>query len=311
MKYLATGLTGFVGRHLVARLLDDPSTEQVIALVRPGAQLPEDGRLIPVLLEDWSLAGIEAGVVGLDFGAIVHLAAYGVAPGDRDVEAMFAVNVQLPASLAMLAARRGDVSLVTVGSSAEYAPPASRIRLDETGRLETGKLYGGTKAAGWLAAATIATAGGVPLRHLRLFNIYGPGEGPHRLLPSIMRAFTGAGAAAALSDGEQVRDFVHVGDAVEAIVAAVGSAGSGGQVLDLNIASGVGTSVRQFALMAAGILGGDPDALLHFGALERRPDDVEWLVGEPAKARETIGWQAGYGLQDGLVHTINAFREDH
>ena len=207
---LVTGASGFVGRHLVRALLDDGVRPTVLA--RPGSRLPEDwsGRVDVVRCDDWSEGGLARALEACDFAVVYHLAAYGVHPNDRNAARMEQVNVRLPGSMVRLCADRSAV-LVMAGSNAEYAAPAAQTLVDETAPLETTKLYGATKAHGGLLANGLASDAGVPFRLLRLFNVYGAGEAPHRLLPSLVNGLR-EDRRVPLSAGTQIRDFVHVRD---------------------------------------------------------------------------------------------------
>ena len=153
-------------------------------------------------------------------------------------------------------------------------------------------------------ACRIANDLGVPLRVLRLFNVYGPGEAPHRLLPNLVAGLA-ANHRIALSEGRQGRDFVYVGDVVEAFFAAADHvkrrAGMPSQVW--NVATGEGHSVREFAEMTARLSGRGTD-LLGFGDLPLRPDEIEWLVGDGRRIRAETGWAARHDLASGIAASL-------
>ncbi|MCK9910954.1 NAD-dependent epimerase/dehydratase family protein, partial [Microbacteriaceae bacterium K1510] len=98
------------------------------------------------------------------------------------------------------AKRAGARAFAQIGSSAEYAPLPEPRPIGENDPPERERLYGATKVAGSLLLRTTAQAVDLPYAVLRLFNIFGPGEKEHRLLPSLARALSG-GKPAALSPG--------------------------------------------------------------------------------------------------------------
>jgi nucleoside-diphosphate-sugar epimerase len=300
---LVTGASGFIGRHLVEALL--ARNMRVIALCRPQSRLPQhwQGRVERVDCDDGSLQRIAAALGVRTFGCLFHLAAYGVVPTERDSATLSRVNAQWPQDLVRLCKERG-AAMVMAGSSAEYKRPQRRIALTEDGPLETGTAYGASKAAGSFEACRVANDLGVPLRVLRLFNAYGPGEASHRLLPSLVSGLA-ANHRIALSEGRQVRDFVYVGDVVEAFLAAAdharAQAGMPAQVW--NVATGEGHSVREFAEMTAR-LSGMKTGLLGFGDLPMRPDEIEWLVGDSRRIRAATGWAARHDLASGIAASL-------
>jgi len=298
---LVTGAGGFIGRHLVDRLLaiDMP----VSVLVRSARPLPERwaGRLERIECGDWSEAGLRAAIGSRNLAVIFHLAAYGTFPGDRDIEQALRVNVELPATLVRLCKERG-ASLVMAGTLSEYRPPTNRIPLTELAPIESWRMYGSSKAAGGLVAGALAAHFGVGLRILRLFHTYGPGEAGHRLLTSLATGLR-QGRRVALSAGTQVRDFVYVADAVEAFIRAAAHVGSHmasrDQPVTWNVCSGIGHSVRDFALAVAAVMGARRE-LLGFGDLELRADDVPWLVGNGERIAADLGWRPGYDIASGI-----------
>jgi nucleoside-diphosphate-sugar epimerase len=306
-RVLVTGASGFIGRHLVARLLRDGA--EVIVLVRPGRGGGDgwDGRVDVAECAEWTEAGLREAVGGRSFGEVFHLAAYGTNPSDRDIEQTLRVNVMLPAMLVRLCKERG-AALAVAGTFSEYRSPEDRIPLTELSPLESSRLYGASKAAGGLMAGALATSLDVNLRILRLFHVYGAGEAGHRLLPSLIGGLL-QGRRVPLSVGTQVRDFVYVADAVESLIRAAGHMRTTGRasVETWNVCTGVGHSVREFALLVADMIGA-PRGLLGFGDLELRHDDVPWLVGNGEPIERELGWRPGHDLAEGLRTAVASIR---
>jgi len=125
------------------------------------------------------------------------------------------------------------------------------------------------------------------------------------LLPSLVRGFA-ARKRIALSPGQQVRDFVHVDDAVAAFCLLADTLRVRAQLASgvYNVASGVGTSVRQFVETAALAAGADP-ALLGFGDIPMRPDDVPWLIGNSHLIASRASWSPRLKLADGIALTLD------
>ena len=301
---LVTGGTGFIGQHLLKQLLD--VGENILLLTRPSSIVSEffANQVTRVECTDWSVAGLTRALVNCDFSLIYHLVSYGVAPVDRNIMSMVDINASLPVALVILAAER-EAGMVMMGSCSEYMRPSRKIPLTEEAPLESGKLYGTSKAAGGLLASAAAHRAGVDLRILRLFNAYGPGEASHRLLPSLYLSLQ-KGQHVSLSHGVQVRDFIYVKDVVEAILLA-GDSISGCEkknpVKLWNICTGSGTTVRNFAEKVASFLE-VPNKLLVFGDISIREDEVSWMVGAPDKIQSELGWRARYDLDSGLQDAL-------
>ncbi|WP_024517822.1 NAD(P)-dependent oxidoreductase [Bradyrhizobium sp. Tv2a-2] len=301
---LVTGASGFIGAHLVARLLSEGS--HVTVLARPSSVLPKEwhDRVSVVACNDFSENGLRR-LLREPLDTVFHLAAYGVRPNHRDIDEMIAINVGLPDALVRLCAD-WRARMVMAGTFSEYRSPSSRDLLTEASPLEPGKLYGSSKAAGGLMAGAIANSGGTGFRLLRLFKVYGAGEASHRLLPALVDGLAKQ-ERVAISAGTQVLDFVYIDDVIEAMLRADAHCREKGGIATWNVATGRAHSVREFAERVAAAMNAHP-SLLGFGTIGMRKDDEPWLVGSPDLLRSELGWQPSIGLDEGVRAAVAALR---
>jgi nucleoside-diphosphate-sugar epimerase len=207
------------------------------------------------------------------------------------------------ASLKLLAAF-GAVSgqrAVMVGSCAEYAPSADPCVEAQT-PLAPATVYSACKAALGVMLPTFARQYGVPsAAWARVFYLYGPGEQPERLVPSVIRALL-RNEAMPCSHGEQVRDFLYSEDAADALVALLDSPVTGA----VNVASGRPIALRSF-LSTIGVLTGR-EHLLQFGARPTRPDEPPALIADVSRLAHEVGWKPRMSLEDGMARMIARWR---
>ncbi|NID04172.1 NAD(P)-dependent oxidoreductase [Luteibacter jiangsuensis] len=307
-RILLTGGSGFIGSRFLSHLA--AANIDVVSIGR-GARsnscaTTTDHRVVSRLTAD----EVKQAVGETPIDAVVHLAAAGVNPWDRDVGNLRMINGLLPSELVELAHAWGARGFIMSGSNSEYAR-FDGDRIEESAPLEATKLYGATKAAGGLMALATGTALGLPSANLRLFNVYGPGEAPHRLLPSLSKALL-RGEDAPLSQGQQVRDFIHVDDACSALMASLSGVMNGTLPTGhYNVCTGEGTSVRNFALAVADALNAAP-SLLRFGMIPMRPDDQARVVGDPSAFKSHTGWRPRLSLAEGIAETLSApHRAEH
>lgn len=300
---LVTGATGFIGARLCERLAAEEA--RVFALVR--ADSPRAARLsrIPgvevVRTASFEPAELHAALRGVEADAVFHLAAYGVHPEQRDPEQMLQGNVELTARLLLAAERWPIRRFLHAGTCSEYAPPAAPELLTEAHPIAPRSLYGAAKAAAALYGTALARRLGVPFVALRLFGVYGPGEGEHRLVPYLARCLR-RGEAPSLTGGEQVRDFTFVDDVCEAFLAA--AAAPGVEPYEAyNVCSGEPIMVRDLAARVAAILG-LPHADLGLGRRPYRDDEPMWLAGDGARLRRACGWRPQISLDEGLRRAV-------
>jgi nucleoside-diphosphate-sugar epimerase len=300
---LVTGASGFIGAHLVDRLLSEQ--RRVSVLVRPSSTLPEKWRDRVSVIADNDFSEQNLRRLCPPVETVFHLAAYGVLPSHRDSAEMLRINVQMPATLARLCGK-WNARMIMAGSSAEYRRSRTNDPISESAPLEQGKLYGSSKAAGGLMASAIATEGGAGFRLLRLFKAYGAGEAPHRLLTVLVKDLS-RGERVAISAGTQVLDFVYIDDIVEAMLRADAHCRRKGGTATWNVATGRGHSVREFSECVAAAMKADW-SLLGFGTIDMRKDDESWVVGSPDLLRAELGWQPSIGLEEGVRAAVAALR---
>jgi len=300
-RVLVTGAAGFLGSHLVPRLIEDGA--EVCVLDQPNARrwgLLERSDLAATVRADVrTLADpVHDGVLA-DVDAIFHLAAVGVTGDVSDVRQLVTGNIDGTLAV-LLAAQRLESRLVYCGSCFEYG---SGDRWSEDALPAPTTEYGAAKAAGWFLANAFARRTGIEVVSLRPFTMYGPMEPPGRLVPSVVRHAL-AGRAIDLTPGDQRRDFVFVDDAVDAFVAAATTDAAVGGTF--NICTGTAVTVRDVVRRVLQCTGSRSEA--RFGALSYRPTELAVLSGDPTRAAHVLGWRARVSLEDGLARTIDWFR---
>jgi UDP-glucose 4-epimerase len=295
---LVTGGNGFIGRRLVRCLAS--GGHAVTILQRSSQCAPGAKELLHV--DPFSPDTISAVLTGRRFDWVFHLASYGVRPQDRDIEPMFRVNVDATRRLIEIASCWPPRALVLVGTGAEYALKGTDRPLSEDHPLEHFKLYAASKAAGTLGSAAIARARNAPFAAARLFGVYGPGEAPHRLLPSLVEGLKSM-RRVALTEGHQKRDFLFVDDAVNALIKLSKSLERKPCQIIANIGTGRPLSVRSFAERVAAALG-SPIELLGFGDIPMRPEEAMMFSGDPTFVGKVTGWQPRIDLDQGILLSI-------
>jgi dolichol-phosphate mannosyltransferase len=295
IRCLVTGAAGFVGANLVRRLIDDG--HDVSAILQP---LTDTGRL-DGLTDLRRLEGdiADRGDVERAFTCarpewIFHLAAHGAYSFQTDVVAMARSNVVGMATILAAAERHGCTVLLNTGTSSEYGDRDHAPREDEPPQPNSD--YAATKAAAtWLCQR--ARSRGVPVTTLRLYSAYGPFEEERRLIPTLVRAAL-AGTWPPLASPTVVRDYVYVGDVIDAYIAA---ASSPYRSTVYNVASGIQTSLAELVSTATKCF--SIRAKPEWGGYPERLWDTRVWVGDPALIQAELGWAASTSLSDGLTRT--------
>jgi UDP-glucose 4-epimerase len=304
---LVTGGAGFIGSHLVERLLaegcavrvlDDFSSgrEENLAGIRDRIELFRADLREPGAL-DRAAEGVEL---------VFHQAAIASVP-QSVADPQRSDSVNLAGSLAVLeAARRQGVRRVVVASSSAVYGNDETLPKREELPAQLLSPYALQKYGSELYCQLYAELYGLETVALRYFNVYGPRQDPSSdyaaVIPLFISAALDGQPVRIFGDGEQTRDFVYVGDAVAANWLAATVPGISGSVL--NMASGRRTSVNELARIVAECAGREV-AVSHEAP---RVGDVRHSWAEISRARQVLGFTPSVELKEGLRLTVEAFR---
>ncbi len=304
MHVLVTGGAGFIGSHLVTRLLRDGHRVTVLDDFSTGSR--RNLWLAGLPAEHVVAAGINEpaasdAVTRLHPDVLVHLAAQvEVSRSMREPLHNLETNVLGPARM-LEAARRGGAHRVVLASSGGtiYGAGGDPHRpTAETAERNPVSFYGLSKNAADEYGRLFAGHFGMEVTSLALGNVYGPRQQPHGeshvLAIFAHRLLTGR-PCEITGDGSAVRDFVHVTDVADAFARAV----HGGSGL-INIGTGVGTSIRDaYALLADQVPAAGPPVFR-----PRRPGEVGRIVLDPSRALRELGWRPVTPLPDGVADLL-------
>ena len=206
------------------------------------------------------------------------------------------------ASLGLIEAFRaaGGQRLVVVGSCAEYDWRYSYCS-EKLTPLEPSLPYGICKASLFRLCEAFCKSHNISFGWARLFLLYGPYEGPRRLVPLIVRAIL-ADRPASCTSGTQIRDVMHVEDAGNAIAALCVSQVAGA----VNIATGEPIAISN-VVKEIGKQLGRPD-LIRLGALRSRPEEPPVLIVDTRRLNSEVGFRPRYDLANGIDRAIAFWR---
>jgi nucleoside-diphosphate-sugar epimerase len=194
-------------------------------------------------------------------------------------------------------ADNGGERVVGVGSCAEYDWSEGHCSEWAT-PLNPATTYGACKHAFQLLLADFSKQAKLSSAWGRLFFLYGPHEPRERLVASVIRSIL-MEEPALCSHGRQIRDFLHVQDAADALVALLDSAVSG----PVNIASGTPVAVLDVVQEIANQL--ERPNLVQPGALAASENEPPLLLADVTRLRDEVGWSPRYDLAGGVGDTIN------
>jgi len=290
---LVTGAHGFIGLHLVKRLVD------LGAHVHVASRRPPAGPAVGTTSWQVDLADAVATddlVRAVRPDVVFHLA--GEASGSREVEAVprtFAGNLASTVNVLTAATGVGRPRIVLAGSMEEPHPGEVRMRASSP--------YAVSKWASAAYARMFHDLWSLPTVVLRVAMVYGPGQPDEgKLVPHVIKCLLD-GRAPELTSGTRQIDWVYVDDVVDAFLAAAWVASVEGRSLD--IGSGEPVDIRQTVTMLQQIIGTDVPA--RFGALQDRKHDSA-RIADLSESGPLLGWCARVGLVEGLTRTVDWYR---
>lgn len=304
---LVTGGAGFIGSHLVRRLLRDGYRVRVLDNLATGktanlAEIVGQVEFLEGSITDATTAG--RAVEGASY--VLHQAAIPSVPRSiADPLASHAENST--GTLSMLCAARdaGVKRFVYAASSSAYGDTPI-LPKKETMRTDPLSPYAVAKLSGENYCRAFNRVYGLETVALRYFNIFGPRQDPTSLysavIPKFITAILEDREISIYGDGEHSRDFTYIDNAVDANLLAMTTPGVGGEMC--NVACGERFSLNELVQRLGAIIGKTP--LVRYEA--RRAGDVQHSLADISRARRVLGYDPQISFEEGLKRTVEFFR---
>ncbi len=303
MRVLVTGGAGFIGSHLVRRLLEAGHEVRVLDSLYTGSREKLDDVVDDVELIDGDIRDLDRtrrATKGCE--AVFHLAAVPSVPRSiADPITTHEANATGTLNVLVAARDAGAHRVIYASSSSIYGAAEELPKRESTGPLPMSP-YAVSKLAGEHYCRSFFDLFGLETVALRYFNVFGPRQDPDSqyaaVVPKFIRAYCSGEAPTIFGDGEQSRDFTHVGNVVEANLAALAKPAVAGRVY--NIACGHRTTLNQLAM----IIGEQTGATVAAVHGPPRAGEVRHSHADISLARRELGYEPVIGLAEGLRLTI-------
>ncbi len=302
---LVTGATGFIGRHLVDRLRMIPGIS-LILLSRSGESGSPSGTawVTSTLGQLTRNTWLDHGIDRID--VIFHFGAYTPKKSSEGNEIDEIYHDNLIGTRTLLESLPCTPEKFVFSSTLDvYSTSEPSQVLTEESRLGPASLYGASKVFCEHLVRVYAEKSGCAYAILRFGHIYGPGEGAYvKLIPQVIRAMLKHESPVIYGDGSAQRDFMFVGDAVEAAMRAATAISR--QVGPLNIVSGQSRSIREFVDVLSSVSGFSGE--IEYQA--EKPNGVSLMLSAK-KMFDVLGQWELCALEDGLHQEVNYFRSSN
>ncbi|MCR6641347.1 MAG: NAD-dependent 4,6-dehydratase LegB [Sporocytophaga sp.] len=312
-KVLITGADGFIGSHLVERLLEEGC--KVRAFVYYNS-FNSWGWLDSFPKEKLSQLEIVAGDIrdphGVknamkDIEVVFHLAALIAIPYSyHSPDTYIDTNVKGTLNIVQAAKELG-VERVLVTSTSEVYGTALYVPIDEKHARQGQSPYSATKIGADYIADSFYRSFGVPVTIVRPFNTYGPRQSARAVIPTIITQLLAGKNEIKLGSLHPTRDLLFVKDTAKGFIEIAKSDAAIGE--EVNIAMQEEISVGDLAQKLINQINGNAKIITDEQRFRPEKSEVERLFGSNRKIKELTSWKPDYTLDSGLAETIKWFSE--
>lgn len=313
-KVLVTGSEGFIGSHLVEGLLELGADVRAFVLYN---SFNNWGWLETFPKEKIDKLEVFAGDIrdgnnvrkamdGIDI--VFNLAALIAIPYSyHSPESYVATNVNGTLNL-LQAAKDYKIKKFIHTSTSEVYGTAIYVPIDEKHPLQAQSPYSATKISADKIAESFYRSFDVPVSICRPFNTYGPRQSARAVIPTIITQVASGMKKIRLGAITPVRDFSYISDIVEGFIKIAESEKSVGEVI--NIGSGEGVTIKKIVDKISIIMDRSIEIVCDKERVRPEKSEVMQLVCSNEKAKELLGWQPTYSLDEGLKKTLEFVEEN-
>ena len=306
MRALVTGAAGFIGSHLTDSLLD--SGEEVIGVdsltdyydpkvKRRNLESALSTARFELRTDDLAADPLEPLMEGVD--CVFHLAAQpGVRASWGPTFAEYVARNVLATQRLLEAAKHAGIARFVNSSSSSVYGSAPLYPTDEATLPSPVSPYGVTKLAAEHLVTLYGTNYELPTVSLRYFTVYGPRQRPDMAMHRMVEAVLTHGSFPLYGDGQQVRDFTYVDDAVRANLLAAGADVEPGLVC--NVGGGAMTVLGDVMRIVEELTG----EVLELDRRPRPPGDPNKTGADTTKAHRELGWSPTVTIREGLDRQV-------
>ncbi len=309
---LVTGAAGFIGSHVVERLLADGATVVGVDNYDPSYPIDEkrqnqatastSDRYVPFTLDCTDLPALEYAVRRRPITAVIHLAARtGVRPSLLDPIGYAQANVVGTQAVLEFARRRGASRILFASSSSVYGE-ADCVQFDETMASSAPvSPYAATKRAGELLCATHSHLFGASILALRFFTVFGPRQRPDLAIRRFTSLMLDGRAIPLHGDGSSARDYTWIGDIVDGVISALDFTRAHPGVFEaVNLGGNRMTTLRELIGLLEAALG----TKAHIETLPAHQGAVSRTCANLAKAARLLAYSPSVTVEEGLPEFV-------
>lgn len=313
-KVLVTGADGFIGSHLVERLIDEGCNVKAFVYYNSfnswgwlDSFSKEKLSKIEIFTGDIrDPNGVRTAVKDVDI--IFHLAALIAIPYSYHSPDSY-VDTNIKGTLNVLqAARDYKIKKILVTSTSEVYGTAQYVPIDEKHPRQGQSPYSATKIGADHIAESFFRSFNLPVTIVRPFNTFGPRQSARAVIPTIITQLLNGKTEIKLGALHPTRDLLFVKDTANGFVEIAKSNNTIGE--EVNIATKSEISIKDLAQTIINIINPNAKIITDDDRLRPKKSEVERLFGDNSKIMELTNWKQTISLTEGLKQTIEWFRDE-
>jgi dTDP-glucose 4,6-dehydratase len=307
-KVLVTGAGGFIGSHLVERMLELGADVRAIVHGNMRGSIGYLAGVPPELTSKLEICGgnvrdgafVREATIGVD--TIFHLAAItSVAYSYSNPEETIVTNVFGTLNVCNAARHEHVRRLVHTSSAGVYGPAREGKPITETHPVAAHNPYTASKLAADNVVESYYLSYDLPVAVCRIFNIYGPRIGRFLIIPTIILQLM-RGKELRLGDLSPTRNFTYVSDIVQAFIRMAEEDKAVGEVV--NFGSVRAVTIGELVQLIASLMGREMTIMADPERFRPVKSEILRVEADSSKAKELLGWRPSVDLEDGLRRTI-------
>lgn len=314
LNVLVTGADGFIGSHLVEKLLDEGYNVRAFVYYNSfnswgWLDTLDKNKLSKIEIFSGDIRdpnGVKEAMKGIDI--VFHLAALIAIPFSYHSPDSY-VDTNIKGTLNVLqAARDLKTKRILITSTSEVYGTAKYVPIDENHPYQGQSPYSATKIGADRLAESFYRSFNMPITIVRPFNTYGPRQSSRAVIPTIITQLLNGETEIKLGALTPTRDFNYVKDTVKGFIEIAKSENTIGE--EINIATCSEISIEELALEIINQI--NPKAKIICDEERLRPDksEVNRLLGCNKKIKKLTNWSPKYSFEEGIKETIEWFKNE-
>jgi NAD dependent epimerase/dehydratase len=309
---LVTGAEGFIGSHLVEKLVSKGHFVRAFCLYNSFNELGWLKVLDPSILQNieiimGDIRDIDSiSKASTEINCIFHLAALIAIPYSYiSPESYIDTNIKGTLNVLRTALDK-NIDQVIHTSTSEVYGTAQFVPMTEDHPLSGQSPYSASKIGADQLAHSYYCAYGLPVSIIRPFNTYGPRQSLRAVIPTIIAQALAGKTNLNLGNVEATRDFNFVQDTVDGMIAFLENEKTFGQTI--NVGSGIEHTIKKVVILISKVLDVPLEITVDLQRIRPEKSEVERLCADNSRAKQLLGWYPKYSLEEGLKATCDWFK---